>query len=86
MVGSTEAKAYRNEYRTGRMKTAEGMVLFSAPQVRDTTEPFASAIRENLGIGRLGVAENAHKQKLKTRSNQVLFEKLSRAFKVVGSI
>ena len=59
------------------MKTAEGMVEFSAPQVRETTEPFASAIRENLRIGRLRVAENAHKQKLKTRSNQALFEKLS---------
>jgi transposase-like protein len=30
------------------MKTAEGMVDFSAPQVRDTAEPFVSAIRENL--------------------------------------
>ena len=76
-MGSAEAKAYRNGYRTGRMKTAEGMEEFSAPQVRDTTEPFASAIRENLSIGRLRVAENPHKQKLKTRSNQALFEKLS---------
>jgi putative transposase len=31
------------------MKTAEGMVEFSAPQVRDTPEPFVSAIRQNLG-------------------------------------
>ena len=30
------------------MKTAEGMVEVSAPQVRDTPEPFVSAIRENL--------------------------------------
>jgi putative transposase len=44
-MGSAEAKAYRDGYRTGRTKTAEGMVEFSAPQVRDTTEPFASAIR-----------------------------------------
>jgi transposase-like protein len=43
-----EAQGYRNGYRPGRMKTAEGMVEFSAPQVRDTAEPFASAIRENL--------------------------------------
>jgi putative transposase len=43
-----EAKGYRNGYRGGRMKTAEGMVEFSAPQVRDTPEPFVSAIRENL--------------------------------------
>lgn len=59
------------------MKTVEGMVEFSAPPVRDTTEPFVSAIRENLGIGRLRVAENPHKQKLKTRSTQALFETLS---------
>jgi putative transposase len=44
-----EASGYRNGYRTGRMKTAEGMVEFSAPQVRDTSEPFVSAIRQNLG-------------------------------------
>jgi putative transposase len=43
-----EASGYRNGYRTGRMKTAEGMVEFAAPQVRDTTKPFASAIRQNL--------------------------------------
>ena len=44
-----EAQGYRNGYRPGRMKTAEGMVEFSAPQVREAPEPFASAIRENLG-------------------------------------
>ena len=43
-----EAKGYRNGYRPGRMKTAEGMVEFAAPQVRDTPEPFVSEIRENL--------------------------------------
>jgi putative transposase len=43
-----EAKGYRNGYRPGRMKTAEGTVEFAAPQVRDTPEPFVSEIRENL--------------------------------------
>src|SRR5215217_1485249 len=43
-----ETSGYRNGYRTGRMKTAEGMVEFAAPQVRDTTKPFVSAIRQNL--------------------------------------
>jgi putative transposase len=43
-----EATGYRNGYRPGQMETAEGMVEFSAPQVRDTPEPFVSAIRENL--------------------------------------
>jgi transposase-like protein len=39
------------------MKTAEGMVEFAAPQVRDTAEPFASAIRQNLA-GRTGALED----------------------------
>jgi putative transposase len=43
-----EAKGYRNGYRPGRMKTAEGTVEFAAPQVRDTPEPFVSEIRGNL--------------------------------------
>ena len=46
--GAGAPAGYRNGYRTGRMRTAEGMVMFSAPQVRATAEPFASAIRANL--------------------------------------
>ena len=52
-----EPAGYRNGYRTGRMKTAEGMVEYAAPQVRDTAEPFVSAIRENLA-GRTGALED----------------------------
>ena len=48
---------YRNGYRTGRMKTAEGMVEYAAPQVRATSEPFVSAVRENLA-GRTGALED----------------------------
>jgi len=51
------ASGYRNGYHTGRMKTAEGMVEFAAPQVRDTPEPFVSAIRQNLA-GRTGALED----------------------------
>src|SRR3954465_6791205 len=51
-----EASGYRNGYRTGRMKTAEGVVEFAAPQVRDTAEPFVSGIRQNLA-GRTGALE-----------------------------
>jgi putative transposase len=43
-----EAKGCRNGYQRGRMKTAEGMVEFSAPLVRDMPEPFVSESRENL--------------------------------------
>jgi putative transposase len=51
------ASGYRNGYRTGRMRTAEGMVEFAAPQVRDAPEPFVSAIRQNLA-GRTGALED----------------------------
>jgi putative transposase len=43
------AAGYRNGYRTGKIKTAEGMVEYAAPQVRDTPAPFTSAIRAALG-------------------------------------
>ena len=43
------AAGYRNGYRPGKIKTAEGMVEYAAPQVRDTPEPFVSAIRAALG-------------------------------------
>src|SRR4051812_49389554 len=39
------------------MKTAEGMVEFAAPQVRDAPEPFVSALRQNLA-GRTGALED----------------------------
>jgi transposase-like protein len=39
------------------MKTAEGMVEYAAPQVRATSEPFVSAVRENLA-GRTGALED----------------------------
>ena len=39
---------YRNGYRTGKVKTAEGAVDYSAPQVRDTPEPFVSSVRAAL--------------------------------------
>ena len=52
-----QVSGYRNGYRTGRMKTAEGVVEFAAPQVRDTAEPFVSGIRQNLA-GRTGALED----------------------------
>ena len=39
---------YRNGYRTGKVKTAEGAVDYSAPQVRDTPAPFVSGVRAAL--------------------------------------
>ena len=41
-------QGYRNGYRTGRLKTAEGAIEYSAPQVAGRAEPYRSAIREHL--------------------------------------
>ena len=46
--GDGEKAGYRNGYRPGKMKTAEGAVDYSAPQVRDTPEPFVSNVRAAL--------------------------------------
>jgi putative transposase len=46
--GDGEKSGYRNGYRPGKMKTAEGAVDYSAPQVRDTPEPFVSSLRAAL--------------------------------------
>ena len=40
--GDGEKAGYRNGYRPGKVKTAEGAVDYSAPQVRDTPGPFVS--------------------------------------------
>ena len=39
---------YRNGYRTGRLKTAEGQVDYAVPQVCDREQPFRSRIRQRL--------------------------------------
>jgi transposase-like protein len=41
-------QGYRNGYRTGRLKTAEGLMEYAAPQIAGRDEPFRSAIREHL--------------------------------------
>ena len=46
--GDDERAGYRNGYRMGKVKTAEGAVEYSAPQVRDTPEPFVSSVRTAL--------------------------------------
>jgi hypothetical protein len=46
--GAPAGQGYRNGYRTGRLKTAEGAIEYSAPQVAGREEPYRSAIREHL--------------------------------------
>ena len=44
--GAAPGAGYRNGYRTGRLKTAEGMVEYAAPQISDRAVPFRSRLRE----------------------------------------
>lgn len=54
------AKGYRNGKRMGHVKTAEGVVDFSMPQVTGIEQPFVSRIREQVPhrseeLGRLAI-------------------------------
>jgi len=44
--GAAPGAGYRNGYRTGRLKTAEGEIAYSAPQICDRAEPFRSRLRD----------------------------------------
>jgi transposase-like protein len=46
--GAEPGSGYRNGVRTGRLKTAEGLVEYSAPQIAGRDEPYRSEIREHL--------------------------------------
>jgi transposase-like protein len=46
--GAQPGQGYRNGYRTGRLKTAEGLMEYSTPQIAGRGEQFRSAIREHL--------------------------------------
>ena len=44
--GAAPGSGYRNGYRTGRLKSAEGAIEYSTPQIADRAEPFRSRVRE----------------------------------------
>src|SRR5271169_3798155 len=44
--GASPGAGYRNGYRTSRVKSAEGAIDYSAPQIADRAEPFRSHIRQ----------------------------------------
>lgn len=46
--GAMPGQGYRNGVRPGRLKTAEGMIEYSAPQIAGRDEPFQSEIRKHL--------------------------------------
>jgi putative transposase len=46
--GARPGQGYRNGYRTGRLRTADGLMEYAAPQIAGRDEPFRSAIRQHL--------------------------------------
>jgi len=46
--GAAPGAGYRNGYRRGRLRTAEGAIEYSVPQVADRAEPFVSRVRAGL--------------------------------------
>ncbi len=46
--GASPAQGYRNRSRKGRLKTAEGLIEYAAPQIARRDEPFRSEIRDRL--------------------------------------
>ena len=74
--GAVPGSGYRNGYRTGRLKTAEGAVDYSAPQIADRVEPFRSKIRAILGSRTEeleGLAVEMYARGLSTRDIEALF-------------
>ena len=41
-------RGYRNGYRTGRLRSAEGPIAYATPHVSDRREPFRSRLRGQL--------------------------------------
>jgi transposase-like protein len=74
--GAAPAAGYRNGYRRGRLKSAEGAIDYSAPQIADRAEPFRSRIRAALR-GRTEELENLaiemYARGLSTRDIEALF-------------
>jgi putative transposase len=46
--GAVPGAGYRNGYRRGRLRTAEGAIEYGMPQVADRAEPFVSRARAGL--------------------------------------
>jgi transposase-like protein len=46
--GAVPGAGYRNGYRRGRLRSAEGAIEYGVPQVADRAEPFVSRVRAGL--------------------------------------
>lgn len=74
--GAAPGAGYRNGYRAGRLKSAEGAIEYSAPQIADRAEPFRSRLRE-IVRGRTAeleaLAVEMYARGLSTRDIEALF-------------
>jgi putative transposase len=74
--GGVTSEGYRNGYRAGRVKSAEGAIEYSAPQIAERDEPFRSRLRAIIG-GRTEalqtLAVEMYARGLSTRDIEVLF-------------
>ncbi len=74
--GAARGGGYRNGYRAGRLRSAEGAIEYSAPQIADRAEPFRSAIRD-IVRGRTAeleaLAVEMYARGLSTRDIEALF-------------
>jgi transposase-like protein len=74
--GAAPGAGYRNGYRTGRLKTAEGVVEYAAPQVSDRAVRFRSRLSEIIR-GRTeeleALAVEMYARGLSTRDIEALF-------------
>jgi putative transposase len=74
--GAKPGTGYRNGYRPGRVRSAEGAIEYSAPQIADRDEPFCSRLREAVR-GRTeeleALAVEMYARGLSTRDIEALF-------------
>ena len=96
--GAQPGQGYRNGYRTGRLKTAEGAMEYSAPQIAGREEPYRSAIREHLkgrtqGLEDLAIEMLARglsvrdiEDAFKDETGRLLCKRLGEAVQVFGRI
>ena len=74
--GAAPGSGYRNGYRHGRLKSAEGAIDYAAPQIADRAEPFRSKVREGVR-GRSealeALAVEMYARGLSTRDIEALF-------------
>ena len=80
--GAVPGAGYRNGYRRGRLRTAEGAIDYGVPQVADRAEPFVSRVRAGLA-GRTAeleqLAVEMYARGLSTRDIEAAFRDASGA-------